>query len=221
MTRTYDWEEIKSILKLELQKTKHILTYGTIGSCNIEHDIDTIITKKPTSPSSLFFREIHEIFYTIDKYLQKKHNAKLIRISRFSDEEETKYIGGFKENDLVFHVLTYVSFKQIEMHWYADTNSEHKEKGRKILICNYSCIIGNVKNLFKSNFSVHKNEYLFIYLNDSDKINSHFPTDFLVNKMNILFDFILQKGLGLKSLKAKNRKEIRKKFYKICDLLDK
>ena len=53
-TRPYAWEDIKDFLVKELRKTKHIMTYGTIGSCDINHDIDTIITKKPASPSAEF-----------------------------------------------------------------------------------------------------------------------------------------------------------------------
>ena len=219
MTKTYTWEEIKSLLKIELQKTRHILTYGTIGSCNIEHDIDTIITKKPKSSSADFFKEIHNLFNSVDKYLQKKHKAKLIRTSRFSDEEETKYIAKFEENDLIFQVLTYVSFKQIKMHWYADLAPN--EKVEKILKDYYSCILGNVEDLFKPNFKVHRNEHLFIRLNDSDRINSHFPREFLVSRMNILFDHILRKQLHLKTIEAESEDGVREVFYQVCDILDK
>ena len=219
MTKTYAWEEIKSKLKTELQKTKHILTYGTIGSCNMEHDIDTIITKKPQSSSSDFFREIHNLFDVIDDFLQKKYKARLIRTSRFSDEEETKYIAKFEENDLVFQVLTYTSFKQIKMHWYADLAPNKKVED--IIKSHYSCILGNVDDLFKSDFKINKNEELFIRLNDSDRINSHFPKEFLVSRMNVLFDFILRKRLHQNPISSKSEIEVRKVFYQICDALDK
>ncbi len=218
MVKSYTWENIKSLLKKELQKTKHILTYGTIGSCNIEHDIDTIITKNPKSKSSEFFREIHKLFDTIDIHLQKEHNARLIRTSRFSDEEETKFIAGFQDNDLVFQVLTYTSLKQIKMHWYADLVPGNNIEN--ILKKNYDCILGIVEDLFKPNFKIKKNVELFITLNDSDRINSHFPSKFLLNRMNVLFDYILRKRLGLESLKAENEKEVREVFYKICDILE-
>ena len=76
--------------------------------------------------------------------------SRLIRTSRFSDEEEIKYIANFRDNDLVFQVLTYVSFKQIKMHWHADLMPN--EKVEKILKESYSCILGNPKDLFKSNW---------------------------------------------------------------------
>lgn len=53
----YTWEEIESVLTKELKKTKHIMTFGTMGSCNIKHDIDTIITKKPRSKTSDFLKK--------------------------------------------------------------------------------------------------------------------------------------------------------------------
>ena len=207
MAKTYSWEEIRSVLKKGLQKTEHILTYGTIGSCNIEHDIDTIITKKPSSPSSAFFREIHELFAVVDEYLQKKHNSRLIRTSRFGDEDEVKYIANSKKNDLVFQVMTYVSLEQIRIHWYPDVESN--DEINKLLKDNYNCIFGNAGGLFRPDFNKHKNERLFIRLNDSDRINSHFPASFLIARMNVLFDFILRKRLNLNSLKATNERDVR------------
>lgn len=218
MAKTYTWEEIELFLEKELRNTKHILTYGTIGSHNIEHDIDTIITKKPKSPSSEFFREVHSLFNQTDKYLRKKHNARLIRTSKFSDEEEIGYIANIKENDLIFQVLTYTSFKQIKMHWFADLAPNQKLK--KLLKNNYKCILGSTDDIFKLDFKEYKNEHLFIRLNDSDRINSHFPQDFLVNRMNVLFDFILRKQLGLQPIKARNKQEVVENFYKVCEILD-
>ena len=45
MTKPYTWDEIEYFLRKELSKTKHVMTFGTIGSRNIDHDIDLIITK--------------------------------------------------------------------------------------------------------------------------------------------------------------------------------
>ena len=64
--KPYNWQEIKNFLDKELRKTKHILTFGTIGSCNIEHDIDLIITKKSSSKTSDFYKEIHILFDSLD-----------------------------------------------------------------------------------------------------------------------------------------------------------
>lgn len=218
MTKPYTWEEIKKILKVELKKTNHILTYGTIGSCNIDHDIDTIITKKPKSKSSDFFKEVHTLFDNINTYLLNKYSCKLIRTSRFSDEEEIKKLGNFTENDLVFQVLTYVSFSQIEKHWYADLGLN--EDLNFILNNSYNLIFGKNSDLYKNDFKSNSYDYLFIRLNDSDRINSNFENEFLIYRMNVLFDFILRKRLNLKFNFIKNKDEVRKTFYEICNKLD-
>lgn len=218
MTKLYTWEEIRAVLEKELNKTKHILTYGTIGSCNIEHDIDTIITKKPDSKSSDFFKEVHVLFEKIDSYLKKKYNCKLIRTSRFSDEEETKYIAKCTPNDLVFQVLTYVSFSQIEKHWAADLNGG--EDLVEILSYSSDFLLGNFSSLLESTFKRNIYDFLFIRLNDSDRINSHFPQQFLIGRMNMLFDFILRKRLGLRYEFVDSVEQIKEEFYNICDVLD-
>ncbi len=218
MAKPYTWEEIKKVLKKELQKSKHILTYGTIGSCEINNDIDTIITKKPESKSSEFYGEVHKLFEKIDAYLREKYSCKLIRTSRFSDEEETKALGKFNLKDLNFQVMTYVSLSQIKKHWYADLAPN--ENLKDILDCHHKLIFGNKENIFKENFKKNYYDYLFIRLNDSDRINSNFKNSFLIERMNKLFDFILRKRLSEKPISAKNLTEVKKIFYKICDRLD-
>ncbi len=65
--KPYTWKEIRRVLEKELKKTRHIMTYGTIGSCNIEKDIDTIVTKKPGSKSEDFKQYKREdIFITLN-----------------------------------------------------------------------------------------------------------------------------------------------------------
>ena len=77
MVTKLSWEEIRSIISKELRKSKHILTFGTIGSCNIKHDIDMIITKKSNSSSSSFYREVYNLYGSIDNYLKNKYSKKL------------------------------------------------------------------------------------------------------------------------------------------------
>ena len=216
--KPYTWEEIEKVLKKELEKTKHIMTFGTIGSRKVEKDIDTIITKKPESKSSDFYKEIHNLFDNLNSYLVRKYRGRVIRTSRFSDEEETKYIANYNKNDLIFQVLTYISFKQIKMHWFADLAPT--ENLENLLKKGYNCILGKPLDLFKSNFEIYGKEYLFIRLNDSDRINSHFPIDFLIKRMNVLFEFLFRKKLGLKTPVAKNKKQLKEVFYKLCDKLD-
>lgn len=174
--------------------------------------------KKPKSNSSDFFKEIHSLFEKINEYLLKKYSCKLIRTSRFSDEEETKKIGNFSKNDLVFQVLTYVSFSQIEKHWYADLAPD--ESLGFILNKSYKLIIGDVSDLYRKDFKSNSYDYLFIRLNDSDRINSNFEERFLISRMNILFDFIFRKRLDKKFTLAKTKEDVKKVFYDLCNQID-
>lgn len=218
-SRSYSWEEISSLLQSRLNKSQHILTYGTIGSCNIEHDIDTIVTKKPGSPSALFFEELHVLFEQVNRYLQEKHLSRLIRTSRFCDEEEVKFIAGYQKTDLVFQVMTYVSMKQLKMHWF-DASTKENANLEPFLKTNYHCLFGNLQTIFAPEFQEYKQEDLFIRLNDSDRLNSHFPPDFLIARMNVLYDFILRKRLGKETLEAKFPSECHQIFYEVCEILD-
>lgn len=221
MTKPYTWADIKAQLHLQLQDSSHIQTYGTIGSCNIDHDVDTIITKKPRSPSASFFKEVHNLFDGLDRFLFENFGSRLIRTSRFSDEEETKYIAGCGANDLVFQVMTYLSYKQLKMHWYdAFCNLDVDGKAGQFLADNYDCIVGSTEDLFSPEFGEFHHEDLFIRLNDSDRINSHFPSDLLIHRMNVLYDFVLRKRLGKQSPVAENELAVRTCFYETCAILD-
>jgi len=220
-SKSYTWNEISTFITAELAHTQHILTYGTIGSCNIEHDIDTIVTKKPASKSADFFQEMHFLLDCIDGYLKKHHGARLIRTSRFSDEEESKYIAGYRENDLVFQVLSYVSLKQIKMHWFDSFNTVDPQSDiETFLKSNYKCLSGRIDSLFERDFAEYGHEELFIRLNDSDRINSHFPRKFLIQRMNVLYDFIVRKRLKSHFKPALSEFDCRNSFYSVCSLLD-
>jgi len=217
--KPYDWNEIKNFLIRELKKTKHILTFGTIGSTNIERDIDLIITKKPKSPLKDFFKEIHNLFDNIDSYLNKKYNAHAIRFS--TSEEEFSILGLMKNNEknLAFHGHIYITYPEMERDWswalFEDDNLD------EILKMNYDCLIGSVGSLFSKEFQ-KKSYYdpIFIFLYKYDKINSHYPKKILLKAMNSYFDYLYRKRLGLKAPIAKNKKQIREIFYQLCDKLD-
>jgi len=80
------WKEIKEFLIGEMKKTKHIMTFGTIGSCDIERDIDLIITKKPGSGTADFYKEIHSFFDSMDNFVKKRYGSRAIRFSFFEPE---------------------------------------------------------------------------------------------------------------------------------------
>ena len=143
------WEEIEGYLKKELKKTKHIMTFGTIGSLNLEHDIDVIITKKPKSKSSDFYIEVHKIFYGIDNFLKNNFGFKIVRFSRLSDEFIIKNIINSK-NKIFFHSMIYVSFSQIEKDWAWSIFPN--EDIKKIIKKNYKCLFGKVEDIFSNEF---------------------------------------------------------------------
>jgi|SRR3989344_3962485 len=217
--RKYAWGEIKRFLIKELKKTKDIMTYGTIGSLDLDHDIDTIITKKPDSPSNKFYEEVHTLFDSLNSYLKRRYNKKLIRFSAFIHEEEVLKIGGYKKGDLVFHVMTYISLPQMETHW--NPNLIKGDSIKKIILKYYKPLIGKTKLIFNKRFSKsNKYEGLFLYLNDVDRINSNYPKEFLVKVMNHLFRYILKRVKINKTLIAKNEVEVRKYFYELCKILN-
>lgn len=216
MTKPYTWQEIKNFLQQELKKTKHILTFGTIGSCNIESDIDAIITKKPTSKTSDFYKEIHNLFDSLDKHL-KKYNGKVIR---FPIEKNLTLLAAHSEkNDLAFHAMFYTNYPQIERDWgwflFDDENV-------KDIISKSSFLLGSFKELLSKEFqrpSYYDSAYIILYW--FDMINSNIPEKHLIKIMNENFESIIKKKLKFDSVpKAKNKKEIRKVFYGVCDTLD-
>lgn len=217
--KPYTWNEIKDILLKELSKTKHIMTFGTIGSLNIEHDIDLIITKKPSSKSSDFYKEVHHLFDNIDAYLKNKYKAKAVRFAFSAEEHIVRHLTENKK-DISFHTMIYTSWPQIERDWnwalFKDENI------KDILTNSYKPLIGSIEDLFSKEFQ--KENYcdpVFIQLYLYDKINSHYPKKLLVNAMNHYFDYLYRKRLKLKAPIAKNEKQVRQTFYKLCDILDK
>jgi len=219
--KPYTWDEIKEFLIKELKKTRHIMTFGTISSRDINKDVDTVITKKPASKSSEFYTEIHNLFDSLNNYLNKKYGGKLIRTSRFDQEEEIKIIANYDEDkDLVFQVMTYISLPQLRMHWLP--NMIKGVNVETILKETYNTFIGDINDLFSEEFSKEGiYDACFLYMNDLDRINSNYSEQHLVLIMNKLFDYILRKLIKIKPFQAKNKKEIRKYFYKMCDILDK
>lgn len=219
MEKPYTWEEIKEFLRKELERTKHIMTFGTLGSCNVENDIDLIITKKPKSSIKAFFKEIHNLFYSIDNYLLKKYGAHAIRFS--TSEEEFSILNLMKDNEknLAFHTHVYLNYPGIERDWnwalFEDTNL------KEILLNDYNCLLGSPKDLFSAEFQ-KKSYYdpLFIFLYKYDKINSHYPKKILLQAMNSYYDYLYRKRLGLKAPIARNEKDVKRIFYELCGKLD-
>jgi len=159
-----DWNTISDFLQTELKESKHIMTWGTIGSLNIKHDIDTIITKKPNSPSADFFKEVHNIFENLDFYLHKNFKTRAVRFAQATQkclvEEYTK---GKK---VMFHTMIYISFPQIQKDWgwalFKDENIS------EILKENYVCLMEMSKvcsqKIFKQKTILKMYLFISIYM---------------------------------------------------------
>jgi len=217
--KPYTWEEIKSVLAVLLKKTKHIYTFGTIGSCNVNHDIDVFITKKPTSKTSSFYKEIHYIFEYINNYLIRKYNCKLYRFAKSEEQFAVENLSHNKD-DLFFHTMIGFSLPQIKSDLTA-----YLFPGQTVMqtfLKEYNCILGKQEHLLKKEFqklSYYNNLYSYLY--KLDKINSHYPEPLLIKAMNHYFEYIFKKRLNLKSPVTKNKKQVKKYFYKMCNIIDK
>jgi len=212
------WDIIKSFLEKELKRTSHILTFGTIGSCNIEHDIDTIITKKPSSPSAEFFKEIHLIFDKLDGFLNKEYSTRVIRFNQSVEDFYSEEM--IKSKKIRFHVLIYVCLPQLITEWKLslpkDQNPVH------ILKKDYKCILGSVGNILTKEFnSENYYSYMFTYIAMYDHVNFPLPKKFLLKISNYYLNYLYKKRLGINSPIAKNKEEIKKGFYELCEILDK
>ncbi|MCR4327856.1 MAG: hypothetical protein NUV46_04735 [Nanoarchaeota archaeon] len=217
MVKPYTWEEIKFFLINELKKTKHIMTFGTIGSCNVEHDVDLIITKEPKSKSSAFYKEVHNLFWNIDKYIHKKYGGRAVFIS--GDEKTLKNLANFGKKDLFFDFMVYTSFPQIENDW--KWAMFYEDKVEDLLFKEYSLLKGEKELLRDKNFLKRRyGDSLFLYMYHGDVINSQISDNLILKLMNSLFDFLYRKRLGLNPPYAKDKKQVKKYFYKLCDIID-
>lgn len=217
MKNSYNWEEIKSFLIKELKKTKHIMTFGTIGSCNVEKDIDTIITKKPKSKSSDFYKEIHDLFDKLDNYFRKKHNIGVIRFNQSVEDLYSQEI--FDSKKIRFHALIYVCFPQLvnEWKWSLPKNQDILE----ILKKEYNCLLGSIKDLLDPDFNIeHNYSFIFTYIAMHDQVNFPLPKKLLLKISNHYFHYLYKKRLGLNAPVVRNKQEIKKAIYKLCDIVD-
>ena len=220
MPRNLTWSIIKQVLVHNLETTNTILTFGTIGSLNIEKDIDIIITKKKGSSTSDFYREIHGLFDALRDVLNTKYKKKLIVFNKGGVSPEQLKLSSYEKGDVVLDVMSYVSLHEAEGHW--EPYMFRGESFSQLLRTQYDCIIGKTDDVFSKNFPKEiSHDSIYLLLSGYDLIHSNYEPGFLIEAMNTNFDFILRKRLGLKSLKATNERKVRELFYKICDIVDK
>lgn len=217
MSKPYTWEEISEFLKGELKKTKHILTFGAIGSMNVESDIDLVITKKPKSGTSDFYRELHALFDNLNLYMKKKWNAKSVCFFSMLEEQTLRYLKSYNKNDLGFHMMVYFSYPQMEIDWAGAQDANVK----KIITEKYICLLGSSEDLLSKKFmkpKIYDPTYNFLFY--QDKSNSHYSSELYLAYSKKSFDYLTRKRLKLGTFPLKNVKEIKKVFYKICDEID-
>ncbi|MCK5321153.1 hypothetical protein KAJ38_01115 [Candidatus Pacearchaeota archaeon] len=217
--RPYTWQEIKEFLVKELEKTKHIMTFGTIGSCDVEKDVDLIITKKVKSKTSSFYKEIHELFEKVNKYLNRRYSSKLVRFPGVSFIPEFESLFNYTKNDLAFHTMIYCSYPQIEKDWQWALFED--EILKDMFVNHYDCFFEDKNKLFLNEFgNSNYADNISLYLAFYDRINTIYDEKFLTEVMNYYFDYLFRKRLGLKSPIAKNKKDVKRIFYVLCDILD-
>ena len=218
MNSRLDWEIIEAYLKKQLQNTTTIMTFGTIGSKNIEHDIDIIVTKNPGAKSSNYYRELHKIFDNLNSYLRNL-GSKLIVFSEFNSQDERLTIGNYKMGDIALHVMSYLSLEQLVENWKQDL--ELGTKIGHIIKNNYNPIKGSPEDIFdKKFFERKKHDNLILRMHNQDRTNSNYPESLLVHNMSHLYRYVL-KHLGItENPVLGNRDQVREKFYNILDIID-
>lgn len=195
------------------------MTFGTIGSLDVNKDIDIIVTKKPNSKSSALFKELHQLFSALDRYLQNCFGSRLICVPRLDHEEDVKIIAKKTTKDIVFHLMVHLSYPSIEMDWVPALTTSRDVA--RLIDDKFVFIKGSKQDIFSKAFSrAKKYDGLFIYMHNMDRVNSNYGEKEMLRVMNHLFDYIMRKRLGLKTMKAQSRKEARDIFYRICDILD-
>ena len=218
MSKPYSWEEVRSFLVKKLEKSKSIMTWGTIGSCNIEHDIDTIITKKLEAKSSDFYKEVYAIFDSLNLYLKNKYGSNLLRFPG-GWMQELINLSDYSKIDLVIESMIYTSYAEIQKDW---AWAMFKDESLKDLLKGQNFLIGSANDLFSLGFSRERFSCpIFIYIYHYDRIHSCYSNKILIDLANHNYDYLYRKRLGLKSPVIKNVKDIRQALYNLCEVLDK
>jgi hypothetical protein len=214
------WREIKPILVRLLEKTNTIQTFGTIGSCNPNKDIDIIITKKPYSSSAQFYKELHRIFEDLDRILKKIYGIGATRFSRSYEETVIKSLSKENKTNILFHTMVYHSYSQMKKDWAWALLPEDNIK--KIIEGNYKILKGNIKDLYKKEFqkeNYYDSIFTFLYL--YDKINSHYPKKVLISSLQESLIYLFSKRLNLEAPLIKDKEDAKRAIYLLCSIVDK
>ena len=208
--KPYTWEEIESFLTKELETSKHILTYGTIGSKNVKNDVDIIITKQPTSSARQFYAEIHHLHDSLNSFISEKYNAKVIAFGHSCHEIEVKHLASYTEKDLLLHVMIHASYKQMIRFWHPDAD---EEVVKNIIRNEYETIHGKKEEVLDETFNIEVDEHIYCWLNYHDRSNSQLPQNILREKHQEFARYISKRY----SIPIPEPDDPRELFYKICD----
>jgi len=216
---TYDWNVIESYLKEQLKDTKTILTAGTIGSRNLNHDIDLVIIKRPEAKRSDHYKEIHKICDGLDAYLRDNFGKKLIKFTKLAQQEEYLYLGKYAPGDLALHTLPYASLDHMVQIWAPDLKPD--ESVEDIVRKEYNPLFGSKEQIFSLEFKQRKPyDGIALKMDEQDRTNANFPEELVVNGSNHLFRFVA-KHLGIENkYVAENKAQVREYFYQLLDKID-
>ncbi|MGV8171736.1 MAG: hypothetical protein ACP5OA_03530 [Candidatus Woesearchaeota archaeon] len=214
----YSWTDIEPYLADSLSKTKHIMTFGTIGSRNVENDIDIIITKKPEAKLSGFYREIHKLFTDLNQYMNDNYGCNALKFVKLCHQDEALYLSGYKPGDLALHVMTYVSYPQLSKDWNWALGPTDDVKS---LLGSYNSILGEKDMIYSEKFSKSQtNEHLILNLSQLDAINLKYPEELFLKKTNHSYRYVM-KYANIDFNPITTREEAVNRFYELCDLLEK
>ncbi len=213
----YTWQDIEDLIRPELDHCGAIQTFGTIGSRNLEHDIDIIITKEPGAKSSDFYRQIHNVYDTIDTYVRQQ-GRKLIRFTCLDHEMDVCHIGGWEPGDLRLHTMTYVSLPQMRKDWAVPLGEELEVED--VLDKEYIPIKGSKEDIFSRGFSKgNRNDHRILKLSDGDRVHSNYPEKLMVDAMNHIFRYV-SKHAKIEEVLATSKEDVRECMYRIADALE-
>ncbi len=214
------WEDIELIIARLLSQSKTILTFGTIGSKNLNHDIDVIITKRKEAKSNDFYFEIHTLFDDLDKKLKKRYGVHAIRFTKSYEQEVIEFFNKREKGNVYLHTNIYCSYNQIKLDWSCVLSPDDRVKSLLINNCKY--ISGKVDDLFSNNFNKKSYyDYLFNFISYYDKIQARYPNDLLIKSMQKSLSYLFRKRLNLVTPQVKNINDCKQAIYLLCSIIDK
>lgn len=214
----FQWGDIEPLVINQLSYKNSISFFATIGSRNIERDIDIISIKNPNAKNSQYLRDIHSLLDILNEWIHYSYDRKIVKFSRFINQEESLHLGDYKDGDLALHLMSYPCYEQFKNIWLADVPSTVDVYN---LLKNSKKMKGDIETI-KYLMSQPKKEHdsLLYKLQECDKIHSNYDETLLLKCMNETYRYI-QKHIKSDNYKyATNTQETREIMYEIADMLE-